>query len=57
MIPTVFGAGALVFFLMRIIPSDICLTRWVDFGTDLSAETLNFFREELGLDKPVLNQL
>ena len=57
MIPTVFGAGALVFFLMRIIPSDICLTRWVDFGTDLSPHTLNFCRQELGLDKPILNQL
>ena len=42
---------------MRIIPSDICLTRWVDFGTDLSPHTLNFCRQELGLDKPILNQL
>ena len=57
MIPTVFGAGALVFFLMRIIPSDICLTRWVDFGTDLNPDTFNFCRQELGLDKPILNQL
>ena len=57
MIPTVFGAGALVFFLMRIIPGDICLTRWVDFGTDLNPDTFNFCRQELGLDKPILNQL
>ena len=57
MIPTVFGAGALVFFVMRIIPGDICLTRSVNFGTDLSSHTLNFCRQELGLDKPILNQL
>ena len=42
---------------MRIIPGDICLTRWVDFGTDLNPDTLNFCRQELGLDKPILNQL
>ena len=56
MIPTVFKAGAII-FLMRIIPGDICLTRWVDFGTDLNPDTLNFCRLELGLDKPILNQL
>ena len=57
MTPTVFGEGALVFFLMRIIPGDICLTRWVDFGTDLNPDNLNFCRQELGLDMPILNQL
>ena len=56
MIPTVFRAGAII-FLMRIIPGDICLTRWVDFGTDLNPDTLNFCRQELGLEKPILNQL
>ena len=56
MIPTVFRAGAII-FLMRIIPGDICLTRWVDFGTDLNPDTLNFCRLELGLDKLILNQL
>ena len=56
MIPTVFKAGAII-FLKRIIPGDICLTRWVDFGTDLNPDTLNFCRLELGLDKPILNQL
>ena len=42
---------------MRIIPGDICLTRWVDFRTDLNPDTLNFCRQELGLGKPTLNQL
>ena len=56
MIPTVFRAGAII-FLMRIIPGDICLTRWVDFGTDLNPDTFNFCSQELGLDKPILNQL
>lgn len=57
MIPTVFGEGALVFFLMRIILGDICLTRWVDFGTDLNPGTLNLCRQQLGLDRPILSQL
>ena len=30
MIPTILGAGVLVFFLIRVIPGDICLVRWVN---------------------------
>ena len=56
MIPTVFGAGILVFFLMRVIPGDICLTRWVDFGTNLDPYILDLCRHKLGLNKPILNQ-
>ena len=42
MIPTILGAGVLVFFLMRVIPGDICLVRWVDYGTDLDPALLDF---------------
>ena len=55
-IPTILGAGILVFFLMRIIPGDICLVRWVDYGTDLDPKLLELCRNELGLNKPVLSQ-
>ena len=56
MIPTVFGSGILVFFLMRVIPGDICLTRWVDFGANLDPDILDFCRYKLGLNKPILSQ-
>ena len=56
MIPTIFGAAALVFFLMRIIPGDICLTRWVDYGTNLDPSLLQLCRENLGLNDPLFVQ-
>jgi len=55
-IPTILGAGILVFFLMRIIPGDICLVRWVDYGTDLDPKLLELCRNELGLNKPLYSQ-
>ena len=56
MIPTIIGAAALVFFLMRIIPGDICLTRWVDYGTNLDPLLLELCRENLGLNDPLFVQ-
>ena len=53
---TVIGAGIIVFFLMRVVPGDICLVRWVDYGTDLDASLLEICRNELGLNDPLLNQ-
>jgi peptide/nickel transport system permease protein len=53
MVPTVIGAGILVFFLIRIIPGDICLVRWVDFGADLDPALLDLCRNELGLNDPL----
>ena len=41
---------------MRIIPGDICLARWVDYGTDLTPELLDFCRRDLGLDDPLYLQ-
>ena len=52
-IPTVLGAGVLVFFLMRVIPGDICLVRWVDYGTHLDTDLLDHCRNELGLNDPL----
>ena len=56
MIPTIIGAAVLVFFLMRIIPGDICLTRWVDYGTNLDPSLLELCRENLGLNDPLFVQ-
>tara|TARA_Y100001968_G_scaffold126960_1_gene115842 strand:+ start:2951 stop:3937 length:987 start_codon:yes stop_codon:yes gene_type:complete len=62
-IPTVLGAGVFVFFLMRIIPGDICLVRWVDYNHDLRPELhdiitgLEMCRDHLGLNDPIYIQL
>ena len=53
MIPTVVGAGALVFFLMRVIPGDVCLVRWVDYGIHFDQEVVDICRNELGLNDPL----
>ena len=52
-IPTVLGAGVLIFFLVRVIPGDICLVRWVDYGTHLDTDLLDHCRNELGLNDPL----
>ena len=56
MVPTLLGAGILVFFLMRVLPGDICLVRWVDYGTDLDPALLELCRNQLGLNAPLLTQ-
>ena len=55
-IPTVLGAGVLVFFLMRVIPGDTCLFKWVDFGTHLDPTLLEICRNEQGLNDPIYLQ-
>ena len=56
MVPTVLGAGILLFFLMRVIPGDICLSRWVDYGLNLAPTLLELCRNELGLNDPLYVQ-
>ena len=56
MVPTVLGAGILLFFLMRVIPGDICLSRWVDYGLNLDPTLLELCRNELGLNDPLYVQ-
>ena len=56
MIPTILGAGVLVFFLIRVVPGDICLVRWVDYGTDLDPSLLDYCRNQLGLNSPLYIQ-
>jgi peptide/nickel transport system permease protein len=54
-VPTLVGAAALVFLLMRLIPGDICAVR-LGGGGGFSAKALSTCRAELGLDRPILLQ-
>ena len=56
MLPTLLGAGVLIFFLMRVIPGDVCLARWVDYGNDLDPALLEICRNDLGLNDPLYIQ-
>ena len=53
MIPTLFGAAALVFFLMRLIPGDICVIRLGSGGTSFTEQALAECHAALGLDQPL----
>ena len=55
-IPTLAGAAALVFILMRLVPGDVCVIRLGSGGAHLDASALKLCRDELGLDNPVIVQ-
>jgi peptide/nickel transport system permease protein len=55
-IPTLLGAAALVFILMRLIPGDICLVRLGSGGTSFSAQALAACHAEIGIDRPWIVQ-
>lgn len=55
-IPTLLGAAALVFALMRLIPGDVCLVRLGSGGTSFSEQALQACHAELGLDRPWIVQ-
>src|SRR5579863_1722135 len=54
--PTLLGAAALVFILMRLIPGDICLVRLGSGGTSFSTQALAACHAEIGIDRPWLLQ-
>ena len=56
MIPTLLGAAALVFFLMRLIPGDICTLRLATGGGSINPGIVKACRLELGMDQPILLQ-
>jgi peptide/nickel transport system permease protein len=56
MIPTLFGAGVLVFALMRLVPGDICDVKLGAEGTFVSDDQLELCREDLGLNKSLPTQ-
>ncbi len=55
-IPTLLGAAILVFFLLRLIPGDICELRLAGTGGYFDKEALEICRKELGIDQPIMVQ-
>ena len=53
-VPTVFLAGSLVFFMLRVLPGDIVSTLTSEGGA--TAESKEKLREELGLNDPMVVQ-
>ena len=54
--PTLIGAAALVFLLMRLIPGDICLVRLGSGGTSFTTQALAESHAEIGIDRPWIVQ-
>jgi len=55
-IPTLIGAAALVFILMRLIPGDICVVRLGSGGSSFDPRAVTECHLELGLDRPLIVQ-
>jgi peptide/nickel transport system permease protein len=55
-VPTLVGAAALVFVLMRLIPGDICMVRLGAGGASVDPRALAVCHAELGLDRPLVLQ-
>jgi peptide/nickel transport system permease protein len=55
-IPTLAGAAALVFVLMRLIPGDVCMIRLGSGGAHLDRAALALCHQQIGLDQPIVVQ-
>src|SRR5262249_41565944 len=55
-IPTLLGAAALVFVLMRLIPGDVCVVRLGSSGGTFDPKAIAQCHAELGMDRPVIMQ-
>ena len=55
-IPTLVGAAALVFLLMRLIPGDICVVRLGSGGGTFDERAVQACHAQLGLDRPMFLQ-
>ncbi len=56
MVPTLIGAAILVFFLLRLVPGDICEVRLAGTGQYADPRDVAICQAELGLDKPIYMQ-
>jgi peptide/nickel transport system permease protein len=56
MIPTLFGAAVLVFFLLRLIPGDICELRLAGTGGFFDEAALKTCRAEVGINDTMIVQ-
>ncbi len=56
MVPTIIGAAILIFFLLRLIPGDVCEIKLAGAGLYVDQEQIDICRAGLGLDRPILVQ-
>ncbi|MEO1693726.1 MAG: ABC transporter permease [Pseudomonadota bacterium] len=56
MIPTVIGAAFLIFFLLRLLPGDVCELKLGGEGAYYDPEQIRICRQNLGLDQHMLLQ-
>ncbi len=56
MIPTLFGAAILIFFLLRLIPGDVCELKMAGAGLYVDQEQIDICRANLGLEQPMIIQ-
>ena len=56
MVPTLLGAAVVVFFLLRLIPGDVCELRIGGTGLFVDKEQVEICRNELGINKPMYVQ-
>ena len=56
MVPTLLGAACLVFFLLRLIPGDVCELRMSGEGGYIDVEAIEICQQDLGMDQPVVVQ-
>jgi len=56
MIPTLIGAAVLVFFVLRLIPGDVCELRLAGTGLYVDEEQIQICRKDLGLNDPLYIQ-
>jgi len=55
-VPTLVGAAALVFVLMRLIPGDVCVIRMGSGGSHVSQAAVDACRQQLGLNNHIFVQ-
>src|ERR1700690_3351000 len=55
-LPTLLGAAALVFLLMRLIPGDVCVLRLGSSGGTFDPKAVTLCHAQLGMDRPVVLQ-
>jgi len=56
MVPTLFGAAVLVFFLLRLIPGDVCELRIGGEGGYVDEDAIKVCQHDLGTDRPIIVQ-
>lgn len=56
MVPTLIGAAVLVFFVLRLVPGDVCEIRLAGTGLFADPEAIKICQDDLGLNDPTYVQ-